>query len=195
MSKNSLKSQSGITMISLIIYVASFLTVTVVVGFITTFFYNNVVTINSNLGSTSGYDAFNNCMLSEVKRADAKIASAKSSGVGINNNYTYKGNKYSFASFKYKSNVMQPKVDDDGNEVHDDEGNVIMVSATVTSYSVFLYDKTRRVLYYNYSVLCKNVDDFSSKTYKDASGKEVLETFIKINDIPFRTTYVLNNYK
>ena len=30
MSKNSLKSQSGITMISLIIYVASFLTVTVV---------------------------------------------------------------------------------------------------------------------------------------------------------------------
>ena len=47
-----MKSQKGITMLSLVIYVASFLAVTGVVAAITTFFYNNIKVINTDMGSS-----------------------------------------------------------------------------------------------------------------------------------------------
>jgi hypothetical protein len=56
MLKNKIKSQKGITMVSLVIYVASFLTVTLLIGYITTFFYNNVDVLNSTAGGAADYN-------------------------------------------------------------------------------------------------------------------------------------------
>ena len=64
-----MKSQKGITMLSLVIYVASFLAVTVVVAAITTFFYNNIKVINTDMGSSSYYNKLNLYMANETKKS------------------------------------------------------------------------------------------------------------------------------
>ena len=66
MIKNIIKNKKGITMISLIIYVASFLTVTLVIGYITTFFYNNVNVINSSAGMAADYNTVLACLKKEA---------------------------------------------------------------------------------------------------------------------------------
>jgi hypothetical protein len=67
------KSQKGITMISLIIYIASFLAVTGVVAIITTFFYNNIKIINTDLGSSAYYNKLNLYMVNEAKKPGNQI--------------------------------------------------------------------------------------------------------------------------
>ena len=54
-----LKSQKGVTMISLMLYVASFAAITLVVGGITTFFYSNMQVLDDSIGSNSGYNKLN----------------------------------------------------------------------------------------------------------------------------------------
>ena len=63
-----MKSQNGVTMFSLIIYVTSFLVITTLVAGITTFFYNNVETLDTSIGSNSQYTKFNLYMLNECKK-------------------------------------------------------------------------------------------------------------------------------
>ena len=46
-----MKSQKGVTMITLILYVASFFAITALVAGITTFFYNNVEIMDTSIGS------------------------------------------------------------------------------------------------------------------------------------------------
>jgi len=46
------KSQKGITMISLVIYVGCFLAISGIVGAITVFFYNNTSLLNSEVYSS-----------------------------------------------------------------------------------------------------------------------------------------------
>ncbi len=71
MKNNRIKSQKGVTMISLIIYVASFLTVTIVIGYITTFFYNNVNVMNDTAGMSADYNTIMACIKKETKKSDA----------------------------------------------------------------------------------------------------------------------------
>jgi hypothetical protein len=68
-----IKSQKGITMMSLVIYVACFLTVTGVVAVITTFFYNNIKIINTDLGSSAYYNKLNLYMANETKKPGNQI--------------------------------------------------------------------------------------------------------------------------
>jgi hypothetical protein len=71
--ENCIKSQKGITMLSLVIYVASFLAVTGVVAVITTFFYNNIKIINTDMGSSAYYNKLNLYMANETKKAGNQI--------------------------------------------------------------------------------------------------------------------------
>jgi hypothetical protein len=68
-----IKSQKGITMMSLVIYVACFLTVTGIVAVITTFFYNNIKIINTDLGSSAYYNKLNLYMANETKKPGNQI--------------------------------------------------------------------------------------------------------------------------
>ena len=48
-----MKANKGIAMISLVIYVASFLVITTIVGTISTYFYNNMNLIDSSVWSSA----------------------------------------------------------------------------------------------------------------------------------------------
>ena len=60
-------------MLSLVIYVASFLAVTSLVGVITTFFYNNLKVINTDMGSSAYYNKLNLYMAHEAKKSGNRI--------------------------------------------------------------------------------------------------------------------------
>ena len=62
-----MKSQKGITMMSLVIYVASFMLITGIVGTITTYFYNNMKIMDANIGSNAEYNKLNLYMAKLVK--------------------------------------------------------------------------------------------------------------------------------
>ena len=52
-----MKSQNGVTMFSLIIYVTSFLVITTLVAGITTFFYNNVEVLSKLQNQMKNYQS------------------------------------------------------------------------------------------------------------------------------------------
>lgn len=62
------KSQKGITMISLIIYVGCFLAVSGIVGAITVFFYNNTSLLNSEVYSSAEYNKLNMYLVKESEQ-------------------------------------------------------------------------------------------------------------------------------
>ena len=68
-----MKSQKGITMISLVIYVVGFMAVTGIVGAITTYFYNNMNVIDSSASSSVEYNKLNIYLLKQVKSPDVVL--------------------------------------------------------------------------------------------------------------------------
>ena len=88
-----MKSQKGITKLSLVIYVASFLAVTGLVAIITTFFYNNLKIINTDMGSSAYYNKLNLYIANEAKKSGNQI-------------YRYESadDKTNFVTFKDNSN-------------------------------------------------------------------------------------------
>lgn len=74
-----MKSQKGVTMLSLVIYVASFVLVAGIVGTITTYFYNNMKIIDTNIGSSSEYNKLNLYFIKQTKTDGVSIDSYNSS--------------------------------------------------------------------------------------------------------------------
>ena len=68
-----MKSQKGITMISLVIYVVGFMAITGIVGAITTYFYNNMNVIDSSASSSVEYNKLNVYLLKQVKSPDVVL--------------------------------------------------------------------------------------------------------------------------
>ena len=62
-----MKSNKGVAMMTLVIYVASFFTITALVGTISTYFYNNMEYVNTNVGGSSEYNKLNLYILSKIK--------------------------------------------------------------------------------------------------------------------------------
>ncbi len=62
-----MKNQSGITMISLSLYIISFMIIIGIVGSITVFFSNRTKDINMKSGASSEYNKFNLYMLEYTK--------------------------------------------------------------------------------------------------------------------------------
>ncbi len=68
-----MKSQKGVTMLALVIYVASFMMITGLVGAITTYFYNNMKLIDTNISTSSEYNKLNLYMAKYTKNEKYKI--------------------------------------------------------------------------------------------------------------------------
>ena len=199
MKKFNIKSQKGITMVSLIIYIASFLVVTSIVGFITTFFYNNVANINNDLGATAYYNAFNSFMLAEVNKPGVKIKIKPGTtdteligvtaiinvdgtvayGDGGGSSQLIVGPEAGRVSYLNCTTFTTQSVDGSDNQVLD----------------YLVYDMSNHVLYFNTYVIARNVTNFTIKKHTDSSGKEFINAILEINNNKtFKTNYVLNNY-
>lgn len=163
-----MKLQKGVTMISLILYVSSFLIVTVVVARITTFFYNNVEILDTTIGSNSQYNKLNLYMLNECKKRGNSLVAWK--------------NNDSAAATDTPSNLG-------GLTTPGSETFITFRNEDGTKNS-FIYVATEKNLYYNSIKLCEDVDDFKFKI-DYSSGKTVLKVFINIDGTAFTTEYVV----
>jgi len=67
-----MKSEKGIAMMSLVVYVASFLVITLLVGTITSFFYSNVKILDANTGSAADYNKINLYMVGSLKSGNLR---------------------------------------------------------------------------------------------------------------------------
>ena len=62
-----MKSEKGITLISIMIYIVVMLIVVVIVGSINMFFYNNVIGLKESANLSSEHNKFNVAFLQDVK--------------------------------------------------------------------------------------------------------------------------------
>lgn len=62
-----MKKETGVTIVSLIMYVGALLIVAIIIGNITTFFYNNVVSISDSSDYSNAYSKINLSILSVLK--------------------------------------------------------------------------------------------------------------------------------
>ena len=91
-----MNSQKGITMISLIIYISSFLIVTGVVAGITAFFYGNTTLMTQELYSSADYNKLN---LYLVKESEQKGNRVEQDSTNNNNCVKFSnGDKFTFDS-------------------------------------------------------------------------------------------------
>ena len=167
-----MKSQKGITMISLILYVASFVAVTAVVAGVTTFFYNNMQIINTGIGSNSSYNKLNLYLVNECKKPGVQLYAIRCHD---------------------KSNPGRYSVNETQNIGSTDEKNFdFMTFKTDDSTNSFIYDNVNQNLYYNSIKLCEQVEDFQLQLDK-STGKDVVTVFVVIDGTAFQTKYVVGS--
>ena len=88
-----MKNNKGVTITSLVIYVASFLMIVGVVALITTFFYNNTRFLSSEATASAEYDILNAYLLNETKIENNLVEKT----IEENNRIKFsKGNEYIF---------------------------------------------------------------------------------------------------
>lgn len=164
----NLKSQKGITMISLLFYVVCFLAVTVTIGIITTFFYSNMQIMSTRTGSNSDYNKLNLYLLNECKKP----------GVSL------------FAWRCYKETGITGDFKRLTNLPTGDTNSFITFASETGNKNTFVYDKDTKSVYYNEIKLCEFVDDFQIKL-DQSTGKDVLTILINIDGTAFQTKYVV----
>lgn len=158
-----MKSQKGITMISLILYVASFVAVTAVVAGITTFFYSNMQVMDTSIGTNSSYNRLNLYLVNECKKSGSELFAWKS---GENKDV----NRLTNASLATDDFITF--IDGDGNK------------------NSIIYNSNN--IYYNSIKICENVDTFQVSVDK-STGKDVLDILVNIDGTAFRTKYVVGS--
>ena len=85
-----MRSKKGITMMSLVIYVTSFLLVTGIVAGVTAFFYGNSTLMTSELYSAADYNKFNVYMVKESSQEGNRITDLQNlEAVGSSDVNTY----------------------------------------------------------------------------------------------------------
>ncbi|MBR3696679.1 MAG: hypothetical protein IKM97_00155 [Clostridia bacterium] len=163
-----MKSKKGVTMMSLILYVASFLIVTTVVATITTFFYNNVVILDTKTSSNSQYNRINLYFLNQCKKNNVSLFAWKNIDIEAN--------------IDTPSNISALKNNPEGAFITFKEENNIKNS--------FIYVEDEKNLYFNSVKIGQDIEEFKFKI--DYSfGKPVLKVFINIDGTSFTTEYVV----
>ena len=138
-----MKSDKGIAMLSLVIYVASFLIITTLVGTISTYFYNNMDLVTTNVGGNSEYNKLNLYIAKLVKdnNLDYVIANGKCDTDGVN--------EYSTILFYNKVNPLLPTIlTRKGDYIYYNE---ILLCSNVSNFTATVVEKNGK------SVLVVNV--------------------------------------
>lgn len=114
-----MKKENGITMVSLTIYILSFVIIIGIVGTITVFFNNHVKEINMTSGASSEYNKFNLYMLDQTKNRYKIFKISKEtdteqyvtfSNTENKNTFVLKGKILYFNEMKLCENVEEFKV-------------------------------------------------------------------------------------
>lgn len=86
-----MKSQKGVTLITLTVYVIVMTIVVAVVAMISSYFYTNTSSLSSNMDTLTEYTKFNSFFSEEVNRENSKVLECKEDYVVFDNGvqYTY----------------------------------------------------------------------------------------------------------
>ena len=90
------KSEKGITMINLIIYISCFVVITAIVGGVTTFFYNNTDILDSEISAASEYNKLNMYLAKESEEFNNKFVQFNSEDESTSVLTFSNGNIYTF---------------------------------------------------------------------------------------------------
>ena len=136
--KNNMRSNKGITMMSLIIYITSFLLVTGIVAGVTAFFYGNSSLMTAELYSAADYNKLNLYLVKESEQENNRVKDiARNEAAGDNNSDAYyleftNGDRFTYVCLceDVQSFKVNPLEYTSGKEVLS-----IMVEFTNKSYS------------------------------------------------------------
>lgn len=111
-----MKSQKGVTMVTLVIYVSSFVLITGIVGAITTYFYNNMKLMDVNISSNAEYNKLNLYMANKTHKDGVQILKYGEDYItfleldGSKNTFVRKGDILYYNTYKLCGNVEDFKV-------------------------------------------------------------------------------------
>ena len=166
--------KNGAAITSIVIYVTAFLLITSIVGIITTYFHNNMISVDSNVSSSSNYNKLNIYLLNQTK----------SKGVSIES-YTEDSNLY-----LNSDGIILEEEELTGNI--EDYEKVQYITFELQDGTKNTFVKLKDILYFNKSKLCDNVEDFDI-ALEEKKKKKILKVKVQLSNMQYSTEYVLNN--
>lgn len=102
-----MKSQKGITLISLTIYIVGMTIVIGIMATMTTFFYSNIKDVNQDIDPLTEYTTFNTYFSEEVNHQNLKIEKCENDYIIFSNNIQYIYNSNNKAIYRVDPNKIQ----------------------------------------------------------------------------------------
>lgn len=110
-----MKNESGITLVSLTIYVIAFAIVIGIISVLTSFFYSNVVNLSDTGENSAEFSNFNMYFLEDIKQEGNKIEKVDEDGQYISfsngNTYTFQDNHIYKNKIRICNNITDFKVE------------------------------------------------------------------------------------
>lgn len=140
-----MKSQKGITLTALTIYVIIFILVIGIVATITSFFYNNVISFDETTKSYSEINKFNMYFLQDIKEKGVSIQNfiedneSNKIGITLYNSKKYETNVYKFENkaIYRNGNLISKNIKDLKFEIDSENDKVINVYIETEGVSNF----------------------------------------------------------
>ena len=185
-----MKSQKGVSLMSLLIYVVAFLMVSGIIAAITTFFYSNYEFLDDKVSVSSEYNKLNLCFVQESEKLG---------------NYIYKKGSYCKETDTticpiHRDGFYAEGETTDINNLHYESKLALLEDLDsrckhfFKTYIIFSdenfigWREEENAIYYNQSVLCKDVDKFSI-TQDNKNGKEVITVYVQFAEKSYSTKY------
>ncbi len=186
-----MNSQKGITLMSLMIYVVAFLTVTGIIGAVTTFFYSNYSMLDEKSSVSAEYNKLNLIFAEESAKKNNTVYSMKSNIAGE------KAERFAepSESLEYESKydlLKDIKFRCEGHEANyldPQDFKPFFDTYVLFSDENFIgWRKDQKVIYYNQSIICEDVEDFIINK-SVLNDKEILSVYVQFGSKSFSTKY------
>ena len=136
-----MKSENGVTLTSLIIYVIAMVIVVGITATLTNYFYGNIEMLTNRTQSSKEYTAFNSYFTDDINKKDNKILADEST----NNKIVFSnGNQYTYLSGKiYYNKILICRDVSSCNFIYNDSTKDVTVNMTISGKS---YTNTYKIL-------------------------------------------------
>ena len=175
-----MKSQKGITLMSLIVYVMAFLIVIGIVGSITTFFYTNYSFLDKKSSVAAEYSKLNLTFSEENKASGNYIYDLQS---GVTSGILSKSAIEHFSvneEYETKYDLLEAL-----NGVYKQYFNTYVL---FNDENVIGWREDEKVIYFNQSIICNDVEKFSI-TKSIENVHTILNVYVEFDNKSYSTKY------
>ena len=136
-----MKSQKGVTLISLTVYIIALLIIITMITIISSFFRENVTNKIGDIDSLVGYTKFNSFFAKEIKKGDIEVVEFAKNYIVFNNDIQYNYIKENRGIYRNKVKIVKDVQDCEFSVITDSSKYVITIKLTMQN------DKERINLY------------------------------------------------